>query len=232
MWQLQDHVATFVAGPFRIQLNTARPIEGIAIHCDDAEWAIRPLQISAHPPLQDQPEPIDEVYVRGNDLIASYRLASARKFHPELAWTAGVRDALFVVDLTIAIQTELLTSEPSLTSVTTAKNAELLIATGTADKCTFEHATTRRGDACGLFLFRMPQCDFSYAEMVYPADFDALRMTVSDGSLENHMIREPLEKGVIRKAQLRGMIVPRDRDAELAAAGFRSFHASSPPLST
>jgi hypothetical protein len=233
MWQLKDYVAAFAAGPFRIQINTARPHDGLtAIRCGTFDLAICPLQISAQPPFKDRPEPIDEVYVRGDDVIATYRLASERTARPQVVWSAAVDDETLALDLTVAMQTQLLASDPSLTSVTTAETAEVLMAVGTVEQFEFEDAATGSSESCGLFLFRLPDCDYSYAEMVYPPDYHAGQMKCGDGRLEYRLICEPLEKGVIRKAQLRGMLVPRQRDIQLASLSFRSLPAAAPPLTT
>ena len=233
MWHLKDKVASFVTDPFQFQVNTARPIDGItSVRCAADDLAICPLQISAHPPLQHQSEPIDEVYVRRGDLIATYRRASERTVRPQLVWSAAVNDGSLEIDLTIAMQTQLLASDPSLTLVTTARSEEVLMAVGTVEEFEFQDASKDSSDACGLFLFRLPRCGYSYAEMIYPPDFDASRMEYREGRLEHRLICETLEKGVIRKAQLRGMIVPRHQDTELAAAGFQSLRSSAPPLTT
>jgi hypothetical protein len=73
--------------------------------------------------------------------------------------------------------------------------------------------------------------------MVHPADFqhdELLRNSVQQQAayLRHRLFPEPLEKGVILRARVRGVFVPRDGDTQIAAECFDAFAATEPPLST
>jgi hypothetical protein len=72
--------------------------------------------------------------------------------------------------------------------------------------------------------------------MVHPADFD--RSTID--TLENRQVemttsffaQERLEKGVIRRARVCGLFVPRSDDIAQTLDAYRQFAASQLPLTT
>jgi hypothetical protein len=88
-------------------------------------------------------------------------------------------------------------------------------------------------------IFRLPRCDFSYAEMIHAADFQhdqfAAGKTPDGGcrpTLEHRLFPGTLEKGVILRSRIRGLFVPRAEDCAQAAADYRQFLHSPLPLTT
>ena len=89
----------------------------------------------------------------------------------------------------------------------------------------------------GCLLFRLPDVDLSYVEMVHPADFqhDELSPGRPGGGalrIAHRLFRTSLEKGVILRARVRGVFVNRRDDAEAAAECYAAFAAADPPLGT
>ncbi len=87
----------------------------------------------------------------------------------------------------------------------------------------------------GCLLFRMPDLDLSYVEMVHPADFqyDELRRDESGGDvacITHRLFRTNLEKGVILRARVRGIFLKRSADMEIAAQCYAAFAGADPPL--
>jgi hypothetical protein len=73
----------------------------------------------------------------------------------------------------------------------------------------------------------------TYVEMVHPLDFVSSEFTATASNEVEHstrLFRGPLEKGVILRSRLRGVIVPRSGDVSAAIACYREFAASEPPL--
>ena len=58
-----------------------------------------------------------------------------------------------------------------------------------------------------------------------PEDVGTLRVS-------HQLFSERLEKGVILRARLRGVFLPRQRDTRVAAACYTAFAAAEPPLAT
>ena len=89
-------------------------------------------------------------------------------------------------------------------------------------------------------IFRLPGCDFSYVEMIDPANFGQDEVVEAEGSqaagsqavlcVRHHLFPAPLEKGVILRARVRGMFVPRDGDMQIAAECYEDFMTAESPL--
>jgi hypothetical protein len=85
-----------------------------------------------------------------------------------------------------------------------------------------------------LVLFRPQESSASYCEMVEPEESAGCETSEDGGStaIRWTLFPDSLEKGVIRRARVRGLILPRQGDEELALACYRAFLASPLVLST
>lgn len=83
-------------------------------------------------------------------------------------------------------------------------------------------------------LFRLDNTDYSYLEMLLPADFHSSQVShdpgTGHGTLRHRLFSCSLEKGVILRAKLRGLLLPREGDEAAAAKFVDEFLASPPPL--
>lgn len=230
-------------------LNPGKPWAGLeSIHyCRQTIDSFRILQVHApfHP---SQDEQIAECYTRAQDLIATYQQTNDRTVRPQLYWrfvTVGLHDQVASgIELVAAMQTSLMDSDPGLhtTSLVPAVEAWRLADDSegryeqvwpTADGACF----IQREDGPGLVLFRIPHGEFSYVEMVHPADFVSGRLLATGQNdvqteLSLYALDERLEKGVIRKGRIRSMFVPRDQDQELATHCYQDLKSAVPPLTT
>ncbi|MAZ95774.1 MAG: hypothetical protein CMJ73_07065 [Planctomycetaceae bacterium] len=89
----------------------------------------------------------------------------------------------------------------------------------------------------GCILCRQEDCDFSYLEILYPADFGAGELLAGNEqpgevSWTFQLLLDQLEKGVIRRSRLQGWIIPRDGDQQQAEALFLQFRNAPCRLST
>jgi len=71
--------------------------------------------------------------------------------------------------------------------------------------------------------------------MVHPADFSGSELTEDDSAgghvaIRHRLFVQRLEKGVLLRARVRGLLLAREADVELAAATYRSFAGLGPPL--
>jgi hypothetical protein len=148
---------------------------------------------------------------------------------------------LAALELIVSVQTSLLESMPALTVNSDTAVTELLRLTDVNRSRfeTIEAQSSSRFDADGspapgCYLFRLPLGEFSYAEMVHPADFRGSTLTPADHSRRvrtgHALFRQFLEKGVILRARVRGVLVTRTRDAETVALCYRVFAGGEPPL--
>jgi hypothetical protein len=83
-------------------------------------------------------------------------------------------------------------------------------------------------------LWRLPGGELSYAEIVPASDFRRLRVERFDHSIgaQWEMFSEFLEKGVIRRARLQAMFVPRADDVQIVAESCQSIALRPLPLTT
>jgi hypothetical protein len=152
---------------------------------------------------------------------------------PELA--SGV---LAGVELIVSVRTEVLHARPQVTirSVFPAAAVKCLPSSDATDLLPQAVATggiaIMEGPASGgCLLFRLPDALASFVEMVHPTDFrhDELRApSATSGAfqLEHHLFPQSLEKGVILRSRLRGILVAREHDRRVAVDCFRAFAQS------
>jgi hypothetical protein len=92
---------------------------------------------------------------------------------------------------------------------------------------------------CSCTLLRLPDDMGSYVEMVHPVDFGDTQLTrlgpagagkASHWSLQHTLFAETLEKGVILRARVLAAFLGAENDERQAAALYREFAESEPPL--
>lgn len=194
-----------------------------------------------------EPVVLIEAYGRGADLIATYAETPSQPARVQIYWRVirerMPRPALWCVDLQVSVQTNLLDLHPQLDSRSRLPVAEVL-RLAHVDVEEFEPLSAPPGatvqlspdDGTGCLLLRTAESDLSYVEMVYPSDFagSAVRIDARDGTVQvtQRLFAESLEKGVIRRARIRGAYLSRDGDVAAAAQLYREFVAEPPPLTT
>jgi hypothetical protein len=245
-WTLSENQAVFKDNTLSASLDVQMPRSGIQNIAFGTQTlpGLKPLQVTVNPPVNQ--ETIIEAYVRGDDLVATYAQLPERTVRPQLYLRHLDADSLAGqgqragLELMVAVQTCLLDSDPTLSAFTEASAAEVL-ALG-ADQRDWESVdlTSASESACqlsaekfaGVFVFRLSDCDLSYAELVYPSDFQGAELHVQDHSvaLSYHLFPEFLEKGVIRKGRIRALVMERSGDLTCAQRCFEQWAAAPPPL--
>ena len=144
----------------------------------------------------------------------------------------------------ISVHTQLLDSRPELVATSSLPLAEVFRLVE-AESGSFERLVASAdsplviepagGPSC--LVFQPPGAELSYAEMVHPADFWRDELTGSvDGQpglrVRHHLFAGRLEKGVILRARLRGMFVPRRHDLRVVAGCYAAFTKAELPLGT
>lgn len=227
-WKLEGDIARLRLGPLSAKLDLQFPQRGLHdVAFDDIPATnSRASFLAVMTQAAETPEQVQDCYVRVNDLVVTYAETPARNIRPQLYWRAfGFPEAdpqSYGVDLIISTQTSQLYSDPTLTV------ESHMPAIG--EQCTIAAA----GDA-GPILFRLNPPAWSFAQAVHPSDFETAHSSLdADGRAEvEHQLFAPgLEKGVIRRARVRGLFVPRVRDEALAAASYVEFVKQELPLTT
>jgi hypothetical protein len=245
VWQLNGWQARLQAGSFAGQVNLLTPHEGLSLPLgpDHDKVVLRMLGIELPEPAPGPQNPPADCYVRGDDLVVVYSQATPRPVRVEAYWRASQAVAgLLAIELQVSVQTSLLESAPELLAHSRLPRAEVWRLLG-ADSRAFERPGHTQDKTIrlqpeqgpGCLLFRLAGSDLSYVEMIHPSDFrwDELAPAREDGHLLRHrLFSGELEKGVILRGRVRGLVLPRENDEQAAAEAFTAFSQAPPPLTT
>jgi hypothetical protein len=238
-WELNDSEARLTLGPLTGQIDVRHPFAGLSAIFAGAKLHV--FRVELPPPPHPSRDESPECYVRGQDLVCTYPQHDQRKIRGQVYWRAleWGPDRAPCLDLIVSVQTSLLDSDPTLNlrsnlpapEVLRVKNVEQAVTEDITPKSN-DQIITLRGSIPACWLFRLRAGNFSYAEMVHPSDFvsSCFQETALEIEHSTQLFRGPLEKGVILRSRLRGVILPRSNDVAAAIACYQEFAASEPPL--
>ncbi|MCR4414163.1 MAG: hypothetical protein NUV77_17235, partial [Thermoguttaceae bacterium] len=180
---------------------------------------------------------------RGPDLLVTRGAVPETPVQMDAMWRAippGAGDRfLAAVDLVVSVRTDLFDIEPRLLVRSTVAGVEAIRLAADGQSTALgpgpELLSPVPGVGTACLLVRTAISGLSYAEMVHPADIHESLWHAEAGhggsSLVQHrLFRERLERGVILRARVRGVVLPREGDASIAAACYAAFAAAEPPL--
>jgi hypothetical protein len=257
MWRFDKHTAILDSSSLTFEIDTQSPESGAScFKLAGAVWqGANPLQIHTFDPfVMGQPR-CENVYLRGPDLVLSYRMSRVPEFSWQVYWRAlANQEGMFDgVELIVSVQTDLLDSDPRLTVESYLSTSQLLqLKFGEKERIVGQMPSTSHEptwteiastpassilDPPGALLYRPACAAHSYLEMIHPADFAGLELSWKTSNSPASTARfllfdEPLEKGVIRRGRLRTVVLPRDDDLATARACYQSFVESPIPLTT
>ena len=247
-WQLEKHDARLQLDPLRARVDLSQPADGLVeIYVARTTFPEAHLLGVAMPSFTPgDGEALIEHRARGADLVAAYRESASWPVQTDALWRAvaptGSDGFLAAIELCLSVRTELLDSQPGLTVQTALPSAEVLrLVDGAPARfmpCNAAPDSSRRLEpdgGPGCLLFRPAGSDLSYAEMVHPADFRASELSFGSDPpaavhVRHRLFSEPLEKGVILRARVRGVFLPRNDDTRTAAECYAAFAVAEPPL--
>ena len=247
MWRLEGNQAELATQPILSRLDVTRPWNGLVAQGGGIDLA---LERETFAWLQVRLEHISpdliEKYLRGTDLIATYVHAQRHDVRAQVYWR-GIEPSAESpgsgVELIVSAQTGLLESHPAIVVQSCIPALEILqplrgeprrleSVQGSAHDTENEFSTLRPG----MFLCRLPGSSWSYLEMVHPSDDGGAQLSTEAGAnsmtTRFRLFTEPMEKGVIRRARIRGVFLPRAGDRDAAAQCYEQFSAEVPPLTT
>jgi len=238
-WTIDKTQASYGAGRLSATWEPARPAAGLFLRTNTGQWpglcrlrSIGPSQ----PPTQ-----ITDQFCRGNDLVVTYQAVESEQVRLTLQWQvtapnlAGVE---MLLDLTLSVQTALLDSNPVVVvEHEIPGQAEVtIVGVEETDQPVFQEslgAVALAGPAAhlvaepeGSALAIMTRGRLSGQEMVRSgADSNAPRR------LEQRLFEERLEKGVIRRSQIRVAVLTAGSDHEAASrAALKDLLSAPLPL--
>jgi hypothetical protein len=251
-WSLQRTIGAIHGKQVSGRVDVARPDRGLGelqfrgrrvlgeLFCLQRE--IASAEDHSEEPLSNGgwPLKVADSYVRGDDLVVSYHPAENWPYSPQVYWRAAAlshEKVIASLSLWISVQTHLLDTYPLISLSSHLATTELLlVANGTAGSdskviacdCSIE---LESGTCC--LLRRLADADLSYAEYMPASDFQALRIrTGSRGEwqVEWRLFADFLEKGVIRRARMHGVFLPRQDDLEIAVSCCEAIEREALPL--
>ena len=250
LWKLEEHVARLQANQLSASLNLLWPQQGLTeIGCQTVRLSdARLLAMMIAPSPTEDLGTLAERYVRGADLVAVYEESATRPVRVDAMWRAMTpvqgEPLVTALDLIVSVRTRSLDTRPDLHVQTVVPADEVLRLTGAAG---FVHQrlplpdekplVLQPHDGPGCLLFRLPGSALSYAEMVHPVDFQRDELSGSRQGdrmtrLQHCLFASRLEKGVLLRARVRAVFLPRRQDCGLAAECYAAFAAAEPPLGT
>jgi hypothetical protein len=256
VWTLEGTTGKLRCGKLAGQLDVARPSNGVAVAlgseraslavlsaCRATESRIAAAAVRANDSLSWPPS-LDDAYIRGSDLVASYRPTSDWPYSPQLYWQANTLSSVeglqLSLSLLVSVQTHLLDTWPRIHIASQVPSAEAvrisISESGQAEIVPIEREERilPAGFSCGI-VRRLTIAPLSYIEIMASSDFRELGFapSASDESIaEWHLFADFLEKGVIRRARVHAALLSRKNDVELAVECCRAIEKCPLPLTT
>ena len=244
-WTIVDRTARWSNSDFSAAVFLPRPDRGLHdVRLDGTAIDADLLGLVFPSALSERDLALQECHARGRDLLAQYPEATSWPICVDVAWRVlfgnPSRGILAGVDLIASVRTALLESWPELAvgSRMVADEAFQLVDAATIqfEPCAVAgagHAAEPVGP--GLFVARLARTPFSFAEMVHPADGQG---STASGSgkwptlfrTRRRLFAERLEKGVLLRSRVRGLLLDRAGDLKVAADCYAEFAAADPPL--
>ena len=233
-WQIDGSIARLRLPRVSAQVDFIRPADGVhSIAMGDTKLSGQSwlgVELSGERPTIDE---ID-AYVRGSDLIVTYAETPSRPLRAQVYWRAIEsvrRGTLAAIELVASVQTSLLDACPRLSAQSFVAAGEI-VSLGEAALST-SHSDSLERVARGV-LIRPSRTNYSYVEMIAgdAVDDEHLETSGSRVHIEHGLFADWLEKGVILRTRVRGVLVERDADLASANAELDEFLAATLPLTT
>jgi hypothetical protein len=250
-WKFDKPLATLQLGAFSARVDVSSPQFGLHnLHVESKSLEGCLLRVECEAPSTNArshwPVNVVDVYVRGDDLVATFEASTFWPFAPQVYWRANtfrsIEGVLASVAVEVSLSTHLLDTQPEVDAVTRLAAEQVLqvvpLSGTSARTIPLPVGNASRwspSEEASCILWRLPGGRLSYAEMVPASDFRTavLRRTLH-GDFEGRwkLIAEFLEKGVIRRMRAYAALLPRENDVELAAECCRTVAARPLPLTT
>jgi hypothetical protein len=240
IWHISESRAHLKLGPLEATLNTMLPHLGL--HELRFRGSLLPptnlLAVRFADEDARQPRIVSDCFIRGRDLVVTYAQQPASPVRLQIYWRAVDGDdapgCLAAIDLQVSVQTSLLDAWPALTIGSQIPTRDVAWISPTMAGLSKSCTTTPAAPA-GYWRCRLAENPLSYGEMVHPAGAgrdELIESETGSTKIEHHLFAEPLEKGVIMRAQARGVLTLTANDDQAIAAAYGKFLAAPLPLTT
>jgi hypothetical protein len=242
-WQLASFHAQWRSDALTLAFDCAQPERGLTLTHVSLPTACEPQLFGLIlPPRQESQDPSRLPLIAcGSLLSATYDAAESFPVQTSVAWRVGApspQSSLTIVDAVFSIATERLNAQPRFSVRSVVPAVEVLTATEPLDTACWKSWMPSQEDPphateSPLVLFRLPGETFSYLEIADPMDSRWCRLTGHGRAgvgLDRALFAATLEKGVILRSRLRGILLEQAEDLRCARAAYADFIRSEPPL--
>ncbi len=238
-WHLIENQATAQLAGRQGQLDLRRPESGF-LWQGPQQQSLQLLRLHDRlqcPELSSRLKP----YIREEDLIVNYGDREMLPFNLQIYWrrrSYPAQKECNVMDWILAMQTDCLGDKSHLNTSTTGSGANEILHLPVANEKSAEviHSNSRFSaeESTGCILVRLGK--MSYIELIHPRDFLSVEIEhskdQSEFGIQRSIFNCHLEKGVIVRARLQGLCVPRENDASLMRTAYQAFLQHALPLTT
>jgi hypothetical protein len=254
-WQLDATTARLIGSQISATIDLSQPARGLAVSVSDIapkQFELQALGIEVGEEKTRSQSRLD-AYVRGPDLVATYDESPPAQLRTQSYWRIvspaefAADDASAVLaafDLILSVNTSVLDNNPQsrVSSKMAAIETVFELVANAAGNLEFQEVDLAKSGSLagridctsgtGCFLARIGSSEFSFVQMVHPADFGGATL---DGNLKrlaiaHQLFQQRLEKGVILRARVRAAVLHRHNDLSTAVAAYRRFANAGPPL--
>jgi hypothetical protein len=250
-WRFNDHAAELCRGALTGRVDVSHPELGLhAISLGPHSLQGHVLGVRRFEPTIELRShattawSVADAYVRGDDLVATYKPTEGWPFSPQFYWQAERPDAsgpLAALSLLVSVQTHLLETWPNVGIESRLHPVEVLLlelnsSNGVVSRSLMwgDHVFYPSATSTCV-LHRLSGDDLSYLEIMPASDFREVHVRwAADGTCETNwsLFADFLEKGVIWRARLQSLVLPRANDLQLATACCRAIGQRPLPLTT
>ncbi len=241
-WQLTDHRATLKHREGATSFDIERPDCGMllpaSLRKENRLFTIWSDRVESSLMAADS-----DAYVRRDDLVTTYGKRGSLPFSLQADWRAVTfaSDAcIWGLELVLSTQTLQPQNHVQINCESLVGGTQILCLgnDGPSDfqplDPTLAPVALTPESYSGCLVFREENDTCSYIEMIHPLDFIASRLQRHRDtplwSLKHSAVDRILEKGVIFRSRLRGILAPRERDLEIASCAYQNFCEAALPL--
>jgi len=206
-WQLSATTAKFHTSQLSGQIDLQNPLRGLhKLTCGVTAVEGSVLGVATSGTSVGEEASVEEAFVRGDDLVATYRAAGKQPFSLQVYWTVVQHKKSVVIDVLLSLETTLLESFPEVIMKSELQRVEVL--------------PPQQGRE--FLVLRSVDKDWSYAEMAHPQDSGNLRID-EKGAVRRTLGGTFLEKGVVHRLRFRGFSCPEPTISSLPQSAWRNF---------